>query len=150
MLNKEKAIEISQNINSFWQLGSLEDKRKIQELVFPEGIVVDTKNRTYLTSKVNSLFLAKSRFKRDSRGTNKKLPIISDEESFEVAGVGLSKRDKWLIINYRFVSTFGVFEHFVSKYLYCMPLFIMYSMCHIKYRFFVSTLNKQYLHNHRV
>jgi hypothetical protein len=58
-------------------------------LVFPEGIVVDTKNRTYLSSKVNSLFLAKSQFKRTSGGTNKKLPIKSDEESSLVAGTGL-------------------------------------------------------------
>jgi hypothetical protein len=58
-------------------------------MVFPEGIVIDTKNREYLTSKVNSLFLAKSQFKRTSEGINKKLPIKSDEESFVVAGVVL-------------------------------------------------------------
>ena len=65
-------------------------------MVFPKGIVVDTTNRTYLTSKVNSLFLAKSQFKRDVEGTNKKLPIKSDEESFVVAGVvllGLQPRE---------------------------------------------------------
>ncbi len=77
----KKSIEISQNIHNYWQLGTLEDKRKIQDLVFPEGIVLDTKKRTYLSSKVNSLFLAKSQFKRTSGGVNKKLPINSDEES---------------------------------------------------------------------
>ena len=56
-------------------------------MVFPEGIFVDTKNRTYLTSNVNSLFLAKSEFMRTSGGINKKLPIKSDEESFVVAGI---------------------------------------------------------------
>ena len=75
----EKSIEISHNTYKYRQLGSLDEKRKIQKMVFPEGIVVDTKNRTYLTSKVNSLFLAKSQFKRDSEVTNKKLPIKSDE-----------------------------------------------------------------------
>jgi len=50
-------------------------------VVLPEGIVIDTKNREYLTSKVNSLFLAKSQFIRVSGGTNKKLPIKNDEES---------------------------------------------------------------------
>ncbi|MHA1170246.1 MAG: hypothetical protein DRJ29_08670 [Bacteroidetes bacterium] len=84
-----KSIEISQNIHTSWQLGTLEEKRKIQKLVFPEGIVVDTTKRTYLTSKVNSLFLAKSQYKRTSEGINKKLPIKSDEESSLVAGVGL-------------------------------------------------------------
>jgi len=85
----KKSIEISQNIHKSWQLGTLEEKRKIQKLVFPEGIVVDTTKRTYLTSKVNSLFLAKSQFKRTSGGINKKLPIKSDEESSLVAGVVL-------------------------------------------------------------
>ena len=86
----EKSIEISQNIHNSWQLGSLERKRKLQKLVFPEGIVVDTKYREYLTSKVNSLFLAKSEYKRVSEGGNKKLPIKSDdEESSLVAGVVL-------------------------------------------------------------
>ena len=33
---------------------------------------------------MNSLFLAKSQFQRVSEGTNKKLPIKSDEESFVV------------------------------------------------------------------
>ena len=112
----EESIEISQNIHNYWQLGDLEGKRKIQKLVFPEGIVIDTTNRTYLTSKVNSLFLAKSQFQRDSGGANKKIPTKNGEESSLVAGVGLSKRLKCLKINYRFVSTFGVFEHFVSKY----------------------------------
>ena len=85
----QRSIEISQNIHNYWQLGSLEDKRKIQKLVFPEGIVIDTKKRIYLTSKVNSLFLAKSQFKRDSEGDNKKLPTENGEESCLVAGVGL-------------------------------------------------------------
>ena len=71
-------------------------KKKIQELVFPEGIVVDTTNGTYLSSKVNSLFLAKSQFMRISGGINKKLPIKSDEESSVVAGVGLSMKAKCL------------------------------------------------------
>ncbi len=83
----QRSIEISQNIHNYWQLGSLEDRRKIQKLVFPEGIGIDTKNRKYLTSKVNSLFLAKSQYKRTSEGANKKLPINSDEESFVVAGI---------------------------------------------------------------
>ena len=49
-------------------------------MVFPEGIVVDTTNRTYLTSNVNSLFLAKSQFMRSSEGMKEKLPIKNDEE----------------------------------------------------------------------
>ncbi len=85
----QRSIEISQNIHNYWLLGDLEEKRKIQKLVFPEGLVIDTTNRTYLTSKVNSLFLAKSQFKRVAGGENKKLPTKNGEESCLVAGTGL-------------------------------------------------------------
>ena len=84
----EKSVEISQNIHNHWQLGSLDVRRKIQKLVFPEGIVINTKEREYLTSKVNYLFLVKSQFIRSSEDVNKKLPIKNDEESFVVAGAG--------------------------------------------------------------
>jgi len=76
--------------------------------VFPEGIVVDTKNRTYLTSRVNSFFLAKSQFKGVSRGTNKKLPTINGEESpfvdkvIEISNLDLLKDITYII---RYVDT---------------------------------------------
>ncbi len=84
----EKSTELSQNIHKYWKLGSIENKKKIQKIVFPEGIVVDTTKRIYLTKKVNSLFQAKSQFIRDTEGINKKLPIKNDEESGLVAGSG--------------------------------------------------------------
>ena len=74
--------------------------------MFPESVVVDTTNRTYLTSKVNSLFLAKSQFQWDSEGKNKKLPTISDEEShlvdyeIEISNLEFMK-DLMLIIDFQ-------------------------------------------------
>ena len=70
-------------------------KRKIQKMVFPEGIVVDTINRTYLTSNVNSLFLAKSQFMRSSEGMKEKLPIKNDEESSILTDGGLFHDPFW-------------------------------------------------------
>ncbi len=84
----EKSIEISQNIHKYWRLGSLDVKRKIQKMVFPEGIVVDTTRRTYLTSNVNSLFLAKSQFMITSGDKKEKLLTKTDEESSLVAEGG--------------------------------------------------------------
>lgn len=81
----DKSIELSQNIHKHWQLGSLELRKKIQKTVFPEGIVVDTNNRVYLTKKVNSLFLVKSQFMRTSGDRKEKLLIKIDEESSLVA-----------------------------------------------------------------
>ena len=51
--------EFSQNISKSWSSGNLDAKYGIQKLVFPEGLVLDTKNRQYLTSNVNLMFLAK-------------------------------------------------------------------------------------------
>jgi site-specific DNA recombinase len=84
----EKSFELSQNIHKYWQLGSLDIKQKIQKMVFPEGIVVDTTNRTYLTNKVNSLFLVKSQFMRSSESKKEKLLIKNDKESSLVAEGG--------------------------------------------------------------
>lgn len=42
--------------------------------------MLDTQKRQYRTSKVNSLFLAKSQFMRSSEGIKEKLPIKNDEE----------------------------------------------------------------------
>ena len=64
-------------------------------MVTHEGIVVDTTNRIFLTSTVNSLFLAKSQFMRSSGCIKEKLPIENDEESslvdktFEISNLEL-------------------------------------------------------------
>lgn len=81
----DKSIELSQNIHNYWELGSLDLKKKIQKMVFPEGIVVDTTNRRYLTRKVNSLFYAKSQFMRTIGDRKEKLLTKNDEESSLVA-----------------------------------------------------------------
>ena len=54
--------------------GTLEQKQRIQKLVFPEGIRIDTKKCQYLTSKVNLLFREKRLFIGDTEGDKKKPP----------------------------------------------------------------------------
>ncbi len=85
----EKAIDFTQNISKHWQSGTPEIRQHIQKLVFPEGLVVDTKNRIVLTSKVNLLFAEKAVFAGVSGGGKQKLPTINSEESGLVAGGGL-------------------------------------------------------------
>jgi site-specific DNA recombinase len=89
-LNKrvKDAVDFSQNTSKYWVSGSLATKKQLQKLVFPEGLRLDTKNRQYLTSKVNSLFSLKHDFMRTSGDKKEKLPIISDEESSLVAEGG--------------------------------------------------------------
>jgi hypothetical protein len=55
-----KSIIFSQNISKHWVSGSLRHKKRIQKLVFPTGLILDTKNRQYLTSNANELFALKS------------------------------------------------------------------------------------------
>jgi hypothetical protein len=58
----EKVIDFSQNASKYWVSGSLNVKKTMQNVVFPDGLVLDTEKRQYLTSKVNSLFSLKLYF----------------------------------------------------------------------------------------
>ena len=84
----EKAIDFSQNVSKYWLSSNLDIKRRIQKLVFPEGLVLDTQKRQYLTSKINALFSAKQAFIRLSEEAKKRIPIKNDEDSDLVAGTG--------------------------------------------------------------
>ena len=64
-------------LNKNWTLGDLNAKKRIQELVFPEGIIVDMKSRTYLTKNVNEMFAAVAELNRVSEnGKEKRQPIF--------------------------------------------------------------------------
>ena len=52
----EKAVNYSLNLSDRWQSGNLEEKRKLQKLVFPEGILYNHKNHIYRTTRINALF----------------------------------------------------------------------------------------------
>ena len=45
-----KVIDFSQNTCKYWVSGSLNVKKTIQNVVFPDGLVLDTEKRQYLTS----------------------------------------------------------------------------------------------------
>ena len=52
----EKAVEMAIKLPKLWISGNLEEKRRIQNIVFPDGIRYDHKNHTYRTTRVNSIF----------------------------------------------------------------------------------------------
>ena len=58
--NLEKALDIAlkkaPKLSSMWTNGNLAEKRKIQKMVFPDGIEYDRKNNEYRTFRVNSFF----------------------------------------------------------------------------------------------
>ena len=81
-------VDFSQNTSKYWVSGNLSSKRRLQKLIFPNGLVLDTQNRQYLTLKINSLFSLKRDFMGTSRDKKEKLPIKNDEESSLVAEGG--------------------------------------------------------------
>ena len=85
----EKSIEISNNLSKQWASGNYNTKIKIQDLVFPEGVVLNTKKRQYLTKKINSIFFCIEDIARETRGQKKDFPEKISEKSCLVAGTGL-------------------------------------------------------------
>lgn len=80
--------EVAQNLSKYWTSDSLETKRRIQELVFPDGLVLDVKNRVYLTKNVNTIFELSSDLARVPEGINEKRQPINGLPFPLVAGDG--------------------------------------------------------------
>ena len=91
--NLDKKIDsctmVAQNINNYWCSGSIETKTRIQNLVFPNGIVVNPENRQYRTEKVNLVFVGSALISRSTEDVNEKRQPISQLPSSMVAGTGL-------------------------------------------------------------
>jgi DNA invertase Pin-like site-specific DNA recombinase len=52
----EFSLSIASNLQEMWQMADYSEKEKLQNLVFPEGIVYDRKKDGYRTPRVNSVF----------------------------------------------------------------------------------------------
>ena len=52
----DKALDYALNLPNLWSFGDLEEKRRIQKMVFPEGIRYNHQKHSYRTSRVNTLF----------------------------------------------------------------------------------------------
>ncbi len=52
----EKAVDISVGLATEWASSNVEQKEKLQKLVFPDGIVYDKKKGAFRTTRVNSIF----------------------------------------------------------------------------------------------
>ncbi|CAN5412612.1 hypothetical protein BH10BAC1_BH10BAC1_21680 [soil metagenome] len=50
------SVDVVQNISKYWRNNNLEIKKRIQQLIFPEGLSLDMQKRQYLTKKVNLVF----------------------------------------------------------------------------------------------
>jgi len=52
----EKCLEIAENISEIWTSSQFDDKRRLQNLIYPEGILYNKPNDTVRTPRINSLF----------------------------------------------------------------------------------------------
>lgn len=76
--NLEKAIDVAldsaENISKSWDLGDLEEKRRIQKLVFPDGILYNHRKHIYRTDRVNTILspipLVQSDLEQNKNGKN--------------------------------------------------------------------------------
>ncbi len=88
----DTSLTVAQNINKYWFSGDIETKKRIQNLVFPEGVSLDMKNRSYLTKKVNMVFSLIQSISGVSSEKEKGLQPFFDMQSSVVAGLGLEPR----------------------------------------------------------
>ena len=54
--NINKSVELVTNIGNYWKSGGVDLKQKLQKLVYPLGVLVDTQNRECRTKKTNLFF----------------------------------------------------------------------------------------------
>lgn len=54
----ESAMEYGRNLPLIWASANYKDKRRLQNLLFPEGIIYDKKSGQCRTERINSLFLS--------------------------------------------------------------------------------------------
>ena len=91
--NLEKYIEVStdvvSNISKYWVSGDLDTKKRVQELLFSDGLSLDVKQRAYLTSSVNSVFAVSADLAMVSEDIKEKRQPIFQLPSSSVAGVRL-------------------------------------------------------------
>lgn len=66
-----KTIDFIQNVSKYWVDGSIDVKKRIQRLVFPNGFYINPYSRQYLTPEVNQLFRVTSELSRVSEDVKK-------------------------------------------------------------------------------
>ena len=54
----EKGLKIAENMSRLWSSSDFDDKKKLQYLIFPDGILYNKQIDRVQTPKINSLFAA--------------------------------------------------------------------------------------------
>ena len=88
--NKIKnVVLLFQNISKIWVSVPVDAKKRLQKLIFPSGLVLDTGKRKYLTKDYNSFFNLIRCISSDFAVKENGLSSKKTEKSASVAGRGL-------------------------------------------------------------
>lgn len=85
----DNAVEYALDLPKIWTSGDLAEKRRVQRMLFPEGIRYNHKKHSYRTIGVSSLFATMSVIQGDSEGNKKRTSSKIKNLSGSVAGAGL-------------------------------------------------------------
>ncbi len=85
----DNSIEICNNVDLCWKNGTYNVKKDVQKLVFPEGVIYDKENESYLTTRTNTFFeltrSISSSLEKNKKGQTSNMLNLSSI----VAGAGL-------------------------------------------------------------
>ena len=91
-------IEFSRNLSNIWVSGEYETKLSVQKLLFPNGIVINSEDRTYRTSNLNPIFGLIHSFTGGNDDLNKKRtnkntsPSCVVDNPIEISNIRLTPR----------------------------------------------------------
>ncbi len=88
----EYTLYLSTKMSDTWSMGTIEEKKQLQDLVFPEGIVYEAKNNIYRTSKIHWAFSTMGLFSKQLQKRKKGQKHFLDALSLQVTPQGLEPR----------------------------------------------------------
>ena len=83
---------MSSRLNEIWTYGDLEQKQKLQRLVFPSGIGYDKQNNRVRTKRVNSIFSSIPLLTKDLDKIKSGEPVDFNQFSARVSPLGFEPR----------------------------------------------------------
>jgi site-specific DNA recombinase len=68
----DKGVKIASDLANLWVSGDYEERKTVQEILFPEGVVFDKENDSFRTSKINFVVSLIANMSMDYTGKNKR------------------------------------------------------------------------------
>ena len=97
-------MEVTKDISKYCELGTDDNKVKIQKLMFHMGIIIDPIKRQYRTSKVNQVFSVIQSISIDNKTKSKNAPSDLDDASSLVTGTLLRRAMEDRLDSFRLFS----------------------------------------------